>query len=69
MKAVEQKIWRGGQLNKDVKKDFKLKKIEQLSFKWLTKDRFAIKDIFAIIVLVLIIRFLAAHLSVHINWS
>lgn len=67
MKAVEQKIWRGGQLNKDIKKDFKLKKIEQLSFKWLTKDRFAIKDIFAIIVLVLAIKYLSGHLI--INWK
>lgn len=69
MKAVEQKIWRGGTLNREMKKDFKLKKIEKMSFKWLVKARFSIRDIVIIVVLILLIRYFAVHLSIHLNWS
>lgn len=65
--VVKQRIWRGGQLNKDIKNFVKPNQgAIKANTNWINRPRFAVLDVTIIIVLVLIIRYLAEHLV--INW-
>ena len=67
MKEVSQKLYQSKQMKHDVKSFVKKPSIPRIG--WLTKPRFSILDVVIILAFVLLIRYLAEHLHININWS
>lgn len=68
--AVKQKIWKGGELNRDVKKGF-VRTISQRKAKmnWTKKPILSFRGIVVIIVFAIVFHWLEHHLHISVQWS